>query len=151
MKPTFAFAAALMIPLATLAQEAPAADAPPAFATVEAQDARLEDFLWQNRPIVVFADSPANPAYIEQLQLLEEGWGVLAERDVVVITDTDPGALTAIRQKLRPRGFMMVLMGKDGQIALRKPFPWDAREISRSIDKIPERQEELRRQRTTSP
>jgi hypothetical protein len=35
-------------------------------------------------------------------------------------------------------------MGKDGQIKLRKPFPWDARELSRSIDKMPMRQQEMR-------
>ena len=45
-------------------------------------------------------------------------------------------AMTAVekaelRQKLRPRGFMLVLIGKDGGVKLRKPFPWDVREISR--------------------
>jgi hypothetical protein len=39
---------------------------------------------------------------------------------------------------------MMVLVGKDGQIKLRKPLPWDVREISRVIDKTPLRQQELR-------
>jgi hypothetical protein len=39
---------------------------------------------------------------------------------------------------------MLTLIGKDGEVKLRKPFPWDVREISRSIDKMPMRQREIR-------
>ena len=39
---------------------------------------------------------------------------------------------------------LLVLVGKDGQIKLRKPFPWDVRELSNSIDKTPLRQQEIR-------
>ena len=63
-----------------------------------------------------------------------------------MVTDTDPASQSALRETFRPRGFMMVLIGKDGQIKLRKPLPWDVREISRAIDKTPLRQQELRDQ-----
>ena len=36
------------------------------------------------------------------------------------------------------------VVGKDGNVALRKPFPWHVREITRSIDKMPMRQREIR-------
>jgi len=52
-----------------------------------------------------------------------------------------------VRRELRPRGFMLALVGKDGQIKLRKPAPWDVRELSRSIDKMPMRQQEIRDRR----
>jgi hypothetical protein len=104
----------------------------------------LEDFLWVNRPIVVLADSPDDPRFLEQLRLLEERLPDLKERDVVVITDTDPSQQTDLRQALRPRGFMLVLIGKDGGIKLRKPSPWSVREISRVIDKMPMRRQEIR-------
>ena len=65
-------------------------------------------------------------------------------RDVVVLTDTDPAAQSPLRLRMRPRGFMLVLVDKEGQIELRKPFPWDVREITRSIDKMPLRQREIR-------
>ena len=78
----------------------------------------LDDFLWVNRPIVVLADSPDDPRFLEQLRLLEERLPDLKERDVVVITDTDPSQQTDLRQALRPRGFMLVLIGKDGGIKL---------------------------------
>jgi len=104
----------------------------------------LDDFLWVNRPIVVLADSPDDPRFLEQLRLLEERLPDLKERDVVVITDTDPSQKTDLRQALRPRGFMLVLIGKDGGIKLRKPSPWSVREISRVIDKMPMRRQEIR-------
>ena len=39
---------------------------------------------------------------------------------------------------------MLTVIGKDGGVKLRKPFPWDVRELSRSIDKMPLRQQEIR-------
>ncbi|MGP6085824.1 DUF4174 domain-containing protein [Antarctobacter jejuensis] len=111
---------------------------------VPATETSLEDWLWIKRPVVVFADNAADPRYAEQMELLTERLDALAERDVVIITDTDPAAKTAIRQRLRPNGFMLVIMAKDGTIVIRKPAPWSEREISRSIDKLPLRQQELR-------
>lgn len=104
----------------------------------------LSQFHWKKRPVVVFADSADDPAFIEQLELLHARESELIERDVVVLTDTDPAARSPLRLKLRPRGFMLVLVGKDGGVKLRKPFPWDVREITRSIDKMPMRQREIR-------
>ncbi|KZY32435.1 hypothetical protein A3731_03980 [Roseovarius sp. HI0049] len=104
----------------------------------------LEDFMWTKRPLVVFADSPADPRYVQQMEYINERLDDLARRDVVVLTDTERGAGTSLRQELRPRGFMLVLIGKDGTIYLRKPLPWSVREISRIIDKLPMRQQEVR-------
>jgi len=94
------------------------------------------DLTWRKRPLVVFADTPADPRYVEQMEYLRGRIEVLAARDVVVITDTDPGARSSWRQELRPRGFQLVLMDKNGDIYLRKPAPWAVREITRSIDKM---------------
>ena len=107
----------------------------------------LNDFIWQKRPIVVFADSDQDPRFREQLELLAARPDALEARDVVILTDTNPNELSDLRRKLRPRGFMLVLIGKDGGVKLRKPFPWSVRELSRSIDKMPLRLEELRSQR----
>lgn len=106
--------------------------------------ADLSEFRWKKRPVVVFADSANNPAFIEQMELLRAQPEELAVRDVIVLTDTDPDARAPLRLKMRPRGFMLVLVGKDGEIELRKPFPWSVRELTRSIDKMPMRQREIR-------
>jgi hypothetical protein len=109
-----------------------------------AADVSLDDFLWTARPIIVFADTPADPRFREQLQLLAERPEPLLERDVVIIVDTDPDARSEIRTQLRPRGFGLVVMQKDGGVGFRRPSPRDVREIVRGIDNFSFRQEELR-------
>lgn len=110
----------------------------------------LSAYQWTHRPLVVFADNPADPRFIEQLALLRAGEDDLRDRDVIVLTDTAPGEPSELRDALRPRGFALVLIGKDGGVKLRKPRPWDVRELSRVIDKIPTRQQELRVRREAS-
>jgi hypothetical protein len=78
------------------------------------------------------------------MRFLEADVEELLLRDVVILMDTDPKAKSALRKKLRPRGFMLALIDKDGGIKLRKPAPWTVREITRSIDKWPTRQQEIR-------
>lgn len=138
------FSAALLAVAATpgIAQNA-VAD-PPFEMIQSAQTTDLASFLWTKRPVVVFADNPADPRFVEQMALISDRLSALAERDVVVITDTDPSARSSIRKTLRPRGFMLAILAKDGTIVTRKPAPWDVREISRSIDKLPLRQQEIR-------
>lgn len=96
------------------------------------------------RPLLVFADSPHDPNFVEEMRLIEERVTDLEVRDVMIITDTEPDGDSPLRLELRPRGFSLVLIGKDGAIAFRKPAPWDTREISRAIDKLPLRIQEIR-------
>ncbi|WP_374015580.1 MULTISPECIES: DUF4174 domain-containing protein [Phaeobacter] len=107
----------------------------------------LDSLLWVYRPIVVFADSPADPRFHEQMERLTDGAEALLDRDVIVLTDTDPSVTSALRKTLRPRGFMLVLIGKDGGVKLRKPQPWTVRELSRTIDKFPDRLREVKERR----
>lgn len=148
MKRLFAFVFLILSAAPVFAQEGEAAtdDIPPEI-ILPGETADLNEFLWIKRPLVVFADSPADPRYTLQMEYLTERLEDLDERDVVVLTDTDPSADSALRKQLRPRGFMLVLIGKDGTIYLRKPLPWDVREISRVIDKMPVRQQEMRDRR----
>ncbi len=111
---------------------------------LDASEVTLDDFRWIARPVVVFADTAADPRFRQQMDLLAARTEELVERDVVVIMDTDPAARTSVRMQLRPRGFMLALIAKDGTVMLRKPFPWDVREITRSIDKLPLRKQEIR-------
>ena len=115
-----------------------------AFAAITAEGHVLDEYLWTARPLVIFADNEHDPRFVDQMAFINERAEDLALRDVIVITDTDPSANSAIREALRPRGFMLVLIGKDGLIYLRKPTPWKVRELTRSIDKMPIRQQEMR-------
>ncbi|MHA6345881.1 DUF4174 domain-containing protein [Roseivivax sp. CAU 1761] len=141
----FAIALSLAAPLPAAAADAAQTDE----IVLPAAERSLDEFLWLKRPVVVFADSPADPRYVQQMQFITQRLDALAERDVVVLTDADPAARSEIRRTLRPRGFMLVLIDKDGTRVLRKPLPWDVRELSRSIDKLPLRQQEIRDRRGT--
>lgn len=111
----------------------------------DARDLTLEEFQWTARPIIVFADTPADPRFVEQMELLAERPEPLLDRDVVILFDTDPDARSAIRTALRPRGFALVIMQKDGNVGVRRPSPRDVREIMRAIDNFSLRQEEVQR------
>ncbi|MEM1007027.1 MAG: DUF4174 domain-containing protein [Pseudomonadota bacterium] len=145
MNKTLALVFSALIPMAALAADgsAPADDA----FVQSVGDRDLDDFLWTHRPIIVFADTPADPRFQQQIDMLVEGEAAMRDRDVVVLTDTDPTARSAIRSQLRPRGFQMVFVDKDGVVKLRKPSPWSVREIGRSIDKTPLREREIRDRR----
>jgi uncharacterized protein DUF4174 len=142
---TLALVLATLIPVASLAEDPEVMQPGGIFSPVG--DTTLDSLLWTKRAIVVFADSPADPRFHQQIELLKKEEPLLADRDVVVLTDTDPAARSPIRIKLRPRGFQMVLVDKDGVVKLRKPFPWSVREITRSIDKTPMRLREVEERR----
>ncbi len=114
----------------------------------DAAEVNLNELVWVARPVVVFANSATDPQFQQQIALLQSRVGALVERDVILISDTDPAAQTGVRQELRPRGFMLVLISKDGNVSARRPAPWDVRELSRSIDKMPDRQQEIRDRRS---
>ena len=139
-------AAFIALPLWAVAEEVTLPEALAAETAEDGGEVTLEQFLWIRRPIVIFADSPADPRFIEQMRFLAADVEELVLRDVVVLTDTDPKGKSALREELRPRGFMLALVDKDGQVKLRKPAPWTVREITRSIDKWPTRQQEIREQ-----
>lgn len=114
----------------------------------DANSINIDELVWIARPVIVFADSPNDPRFRQQMDLLADRPEFLAERDVLIVTDTDPAARSDVRMRLRPHGFMLVLIGKDGEIELRKPAPLDVRELTRSIDKMPLRQQEIEDRRT---
>ena len=148
MKTLYTLVLLLLVPVPLWAENAlapvePAAQETPAVGPIAAADVVLDELMFLRRPVVVFADSPADPTFIRQMQLIERDLPALDQRDVVVIVDTDPAAKSAIRQKLRPRGFSLVLMEKDLKPVIHKPLPWDVREIVAAIDKFPLRRQDM--------
>ena len=107
-------------------------------------DIVLEELRFIARPLIVFADSPNDPDFIEQVRLIEADLSAMAVRDVILILDTDTVNRSDLRNQVRPRGFSLVVMDKDGRVNTRKASPWATREISRQIDTQPLRQQEIR-------
>ena len=110
---------------------------------LDATEADLDSFLWQLRPILLFANTPADPAYEQQLRVILERSEEFADRDVVLIVDTDPASASDARQRLRPRGFMLAIIDKDGEVKQRRPSPRSARELMAVIDRFPLRRQEM--------
>ncbi|AWD23328.1 methylmalonyl-CoA epimerase [Fuscovulum blasticum DSM 2131] len=111
--------------------------AAPEIAPVPADQVVEADLLYVRRPVIIFADSPADPTFVRQMEMLARYGADFQARDVILIIDTDPANPSDLRRKLRPRGFSLVLMDKDWKPSIRKPLPWDGREIINSIDKMP--------------
>lgn len=129
-------------------------EAVPGTGSLEVIDAATSDpatYLWRARPLVIFADTPEDPNFLSQLKWLERDPATLLARDVVIITDADPAANSAWRRSLRPEGFSLVIVDKDGQPKQRRPSPWSVREIVRAIDKTPLRRQEIGRAGVPTP
>ena len=105
--------------------------------------ATLERYRWQARPVLIFAPSPEDPSYraaTAQLTALRDG---LAERDIVVLVDTDPDAGGALRNRLGAEGFEMLLVGKDGGVKMRAGEVIAPETLFATIDRMPMRQREM--------
>jgi hypothetical protein len=118
-------------------------DAVEGLLTYLATEVDLDEFLWLKRPIVIFANTPADPAFMQQVRYIEERAEEFVMRDVVVVIDTDPAAQSQARQRLRPRGFMLAIIGKDGEVKQRRPAPRSGRELMAVIDRFPLRRQEI--------
>lgn len=120
-----------------------AAEDDPGLLVLDAAEADLDSFLWVRRPLVIFANTPADPAFEQQMRAITDRADEFHQRDVVVITDTDPRSGSQARQRLRPRGFMVVIIDKDGEVKQRRPAPRSARELMAVIDRFPLRRQEM--------
>ena len=123
----------------------PLTQASAGLALTDAAEVTPDDLRYRARPVIVFADTPEDASFSAQMALLARDPATLAARDVQVIVDTDPASGSAWRTILRPRGFSLVVLDKQGMVIERRPTPWDTREIGRAIDKTPERRAEVAR------
>ena len=95
----------------------------------------IKDLIWEKRPVLVFSNSHLDPNLKQQIKMFGSDPGALLSRDVKVFVDDKPEPNSNLRKRFRPKGFLIILIGKDGQIKLRKNSPWSARELTRIIDK----------------
>lgn len=100
----------------------------------------LKSFGWQARPIIVFADA-GDPRLERQKALFEAARVELLDRDNVVLIDTNPRS--ALRDRFRPDGFTVILVGLDGGEKFRATDAVDPASLSALIDTMPMRRREL--------
>lgn len=116
--------------------------APELFRTLPQDAPDLSDLRWEKRPVLLFAPSRDDPAYTRQMALFESARDALAERDIVVLSDTDPKAPSKLRQGFQPGGFKLVLIGKDGGIKLEENGILTPQQLFAVIDSMPMRRRE---------
>ncbi|MCC5970630.1 MAG: DUF4174 domain-containing protein [Pararhodobacter sp.] len=114
---------------------------------VDATEVEIDDLIWEWRVLAVMADTPNDPAFIRQMRDINERAADLFERDVVVVVDTDRASGSSLRLRLRPRGFMLAIIDKDGEVKQRRPAPRDVRELNAVIDRFPLRRQEMMERR----
>ncbi|MGR3370307.1 MAG: DUF4174 domain-containing protein [Sagittula sp.] len=103
----------------------------------------LEAYRWSVRPVLVFAPDSDDAQYTEQIALLRAAEAGLAERDIVVLTDTAPDEKGRLRAALAVDGFEVLLVGKDGGVKLRQETPLSVDDLFATIDAMPMRQREM--------
>ena len=103
----------------------------------------LEPYRWNNRLLLVFAPSPEDALFLEQLAELEAERTGLVERDLLVLTDTDPERSSDLRYGLEIGGFHVLLVGKDGGVKIRSSTPVGTETLFATIDAMPMRQREI--------
>ena len=98
-------------------------------------ETEIRNLIWEKRLVLVFSNSNLDPKLKQQIEMFTSDPNALLSRDVQVFVDHTPESNSNLRKRFRPKGFLIILIGKDGQIKLRKNTPWSAREITRVIDK----------------
>ncbi|QFS82698.1 hypothetical protein FIU97_07790 [Roseivivax sp. THAF40] len=114
------------------------------FRALDPARADFADLRWRARIVVVLADDAGLAAYRAQMDHLKDVRAGLAERDIVVFTDTDPAARGALARRLAQGPFTFVLIGKDGGVKRREASPVTADSLFATIDAMPMRQREMR-------
>jgi hypothetical protein len=99
----------------------------------------------EKRVVLIFTAEARDPYFREQLRFLD-AWKGGEERDVVavrIVGNSVSGAgdsADSLRRRVTPNSrFMIVLLGKDGHVALRSSVPIPASELERTIDAMPMR------------
>ncbi|MCJ8507008.1 DUF4174 domain-containing protein [Rhizobium lemnae] len=118
---------------------------------------QLDQFRWNHRIVVVFADRSDEANYVQQMASLRDAQEALAERDMLIISVVSDVAAIIDKPQLKldadslrkrfgakGRGFRAVLIGKDGGAKLSSNRPITPAELFSTIDAMPMRQSEMR-------
>jgi Domain of unknown function (DUF4174) len=119
--------------------------------------AELSDFLWERRPLVVFAPTDSDPRLVETLTRIEASRCDFVSRDMVlglVVTegtstldgqtiDADESQRLMNQYAVGAEAFSAVLIGKDGGEKLRLDEVPDLQTIYAVIDGMPMRSREM--------
>ncbi len=120
----------------------------------------MDNYLWNNRPVIVFTPEDEDPLLGAQRAALDPDTAPFRDRDMVLIEvagdkvtvngrpvpGTDADALRA-RYRVDRETSSAVLIGKDGGVKLRAGTAFSAAELFDTIDAMPMRNQEIRQRK----
>jgi len=137
-------------------------------ASIAAAQQTLSALVGRNRVLLIFAPTALDGRFGQQLDALDHHVAELRERDLVVIPlieqpgpanrstvlrTLQPPLVRADEQitfrrrfNIAPSDFVVILVGKDGTEKIRSHAPLSAARLNRTIDAMPGRQDEMRKQ-----
>jgi hypothetical protein len=117
----------------------------------------MSAYLWQKRPLVIFAPSRQHASTVRQTRIINANRAGFSERDMVVVTIIGDRVTTrfgsgpklgadALRARfgIRRDEFRALLVGKDGTVKLSRGEAVDAGRLFSLIDSMPIRRQEMR-------
>ena len=127
-----------------------------ALGPAQAMAAELSDYLWERRPLLLFAPSESDPRLVETMRRIEASRCDFADRDMVLgrivtegtstldghVVDTSQAQRLVSEFGIGPDSFSVVLIGKDGGEKLRVANVPDLQAIYAVIDGMPMRARE---------
>lgn len=126
--------------------------------TKESIKAQPSDFQWENRILIVIAESESDSLYRVQMQEFKGEENGFDERDLITFTvfrngksrlddsvlNESSAAAILERYGSGSTGFRCLLIGKDGGVKLEKDSPVVVKDVFGLIDSMPMRQREMR-------
>jgi hypothetical protein len=118
---------------------------------VEADLRSVSGMVGHDRVLLVFAPTVRDPRLEQERKIMAHFILGAAERDLILVQVAEGKVLGAHddEEKLRdkfhtpPQRFRVLLIGRDGKIALDSPTPLDEHRIAAAIDAMPMRQAEI--------
>ena len=118
----------------------------------------LKAYQWKNRVLILFAPCEDDPVYQSFKEQLERRKQEVQERDLLIfhVPETGEGRVAHLplnREQvlflrktfsIKPGQLIVILIGKDGEVKIRKEIPGELSEILLLIDAMPMRQQEMR-------
>ena len=127
-----------------------------ALGPAQAMAAELSDYLWERRPLLLFAPTDSDPRLVETMRRIEASRCDFAERDMVLgrilaegtstldgrVLDSNQAQRLVSKFGISTNSLIVVLIGKDGGEKLRVADVPDLQAIYDVIDGMPMRARE---------
>ena len=127
-----------------------------ALGPAQAMAAELSDYLWERRPLLLFAPTESDPRLVETMRRIEASRCDFAERDMVLgrilaegtstldgrVLDSNQAQRLVSKFGISTNSLIVVLIGKDGGEKLRVADVPDLQAIYDVIDGMPMRARE---------